>query len=552
MLNYNKSRRTLFTYLLTANYEHGLLKRVKRFFLLILALILFVPVSASAQTTSGSLSILPVPPQDTPANLFGQNQFYTLTLRGNGEAVVTFKAIVSNTGTTPLETVSLILPENISPAEMIAYQVIQEPQCIRYLPQPLISDTKTLTPAVMKETCAEYQQPDYQYLYGSTTYQRIQNETQNNTILLKLPTPIEPNKNGAYFVYYRTNTITQKDVFGAYDYKFVTLKTEDKINSLQVGISTDADYILRGAIGDVNYGGTMTMAALPATDSMSSGIRNAQFDQFYNQIGTGKIIKQASDLAPKETYEVSGSYAKSQAILYGKEIATGVGIFLLIVLITIIVAKVVINKVSGKKAAKDEASVAVLKNRNKTFLIAMTISFVSMLFVSLYTFAIYAVSQLLNPSMGYGYSNSESILVLFVFAVSAFVYLFFFLAPAIGMGIKKGMGWALVTFASTVIWAILFLLVLFLLLLFLAPKNNNGFPTPFAATSFMGGRAEPAASIDLAVPATAVEAPVETVTTTVESTAPQTFEVQPSGVQSFQVQPLNTVEIKTVETKTTQ
>jgi hypothetical protein len=374
-------------------------------------------------------------------------------------------------------------------------------------------------------------------------YQRIQNETQNNTILLNLPTPIEPNKNGSYFVYYRTNAVAQKDVFGAYDYKFVTLQTEDKIHSLQVGIATDADYILKGVQSNVNYGGTVTMAALPAAEGMTGrSISNTQFDQFYNQIGSGTITKQASELAPKETYEVKGSYAKSQATLYGKEIATGVGIFLFIIIITIVAINIILRKVSGKKTEKTEEYVAQLKSRNKTFLIALSISFVSMLFLWLYTFAMYAITQLLSPAMYYGYSQSESILLLVVFAVSALVYLFFFFAPAVGMGIKKGMGWALVTFAATVVWAVLFLLVLFVGLFFLVPKNTGGGNMPYSLMNAVEGRA--ATGVDLAVPAAEPAITTDVTATTDEVAKPQTLELQPPKQE--------TVETKTVETKISQ
>lgn len=516
--------------------------------LLLLALFFTIASPVSAQTESAGsapaappsdvIKIMPVPPDSAPS-IFGQNHYYTVTLRGNGEAVVTFKAILSNTGNTPLETVSLKLPENVSPADVIAYQVKQEPQCIRYIPQPLPT-TRSQDPVQYKEECAEYQEPNYQYIYGKTTYHRIQNEAQNNTVLLKLPLPVEPNKNGSYFVYYRTNTLTEKDAFGAYTYKFETLKTEDNIHSLQIGISTDPDYMLRGVKGEVNYGSGVSMAALPAADRAERAVSNASFDQFYNQIGSGMLTKQASDLAPNETYKIDGMYAESQAKLYGKEITTAVILVLLFVILTIVLSKVLLKKLARKKADKPEDAVLQLKNQNKTFLIALSISFISMLLVCLYTFGVYAITQLLNPNMYYG--GDTMILQLFIFAISGLVYLFFFFAPAVGMAIKKGLGWGLVTFSATVIWAILFLLVLFALLFFFTPKGN-GYPRPMPFMSVMEGRAAPAADLSAPVPAQiAPPPPVEPDTTqtgpveekTIESglVPPQTTELRPLRVET--------------------
>jgi heme/copper-type cytochrome/quinol oxidase subunit 2 len=521
---------------------------VKKLFFLLLSVFLLVPPVASAQNNGGAsapaapqseaVKIMPVPPEK-PLNLFGQNHYYTVTFRGNGEAVVTFKAILSNTSATPLSTVSLRLPENVTPTDIIAYQVIAEPWCMRYVPRllPAVqSESKMLLDPSMlyKEDCAEYQQPNYEYISGNTKYQSIQNETKNNTLLLQLPTPIEPNKSGSYFVYYRTGTLTNKNLFGAYDYTFETLKTEDKIHTLQVGISTDSDYILRGAQTDVNYAASgTTMAALPADSMERSGVSNPQFDQFYNQIGSGVITKQVSDLASIETYTVKGLYADSQIKLYGNEVITAVLVILLITVLIIVIAKITLKKLSRKKIDKPEEAVVQLKNQNKTFLIAVSISFVSMLLICLYTFGIYAITQLLNPNMYYGYSNNNMIFTMFVFAVSALVYLFCFFAPSIGMGVKKGWGWALVTFSATVVWAVLFLLVLFALFFFFTPKNDS-YPKPYPM--MMEGRAAPA--VDVALPA-----PAET---TVPASEPQIIEARPVESTTVESGPVRLDMVETI------
>ncbi len=475
---------------------------MKKIFLTLLVAFLLFPLDANAQAGNAASApaegiqreaaeiMPPLPPDEKPANLFGQNHFYTITFRGNGEAVVTFKAILSNTTTTPLTKVSLDYPSNFDPKEFAAFQVIQEPQCIRYLPRPVMDlkmqDRIMIDPAGYTEQCAEYQQPTYQYLYGNTKYQNIKTEVTNTTLELYFPTPIEPNKHGSYFIYFRSNDLTKKDLFGAYKYQFQTLKTTDKIHSLQVGISTDADHYLRGAKANVNYASTDVAMAVPSSAGGSErSMSNPQFDQFYNQIGNGTITKHVSDLASLESYDVKGLYADSQSKLYGKEITITVIVILLLILLIIVLVKVALNKLAKKKADKPEEAVVQLKNQNKTFLTAISISFLSMLLLCLYTFGVFAITQLLNPSMYY--SNNSMVLMLFVFAISCLVYMFFFFAPSIGMGVKKGLGWALVTFSATVVWAILFLLVLFALLLFLSPRND-GYPKPYPMMGIMEGR----------------------------------------------------------------
>ena len=120
----------------------------------------------------------------------------------------------------------------------------------------------------------------------------------------------------------------------------------------------------------------------------------------------------------------------------------------------------------------------------KTFLLSASISFVSVMMCCLYTLGIFGLSQLISPNMYYTYPYNNMILPLFAFAVSILVYIFFFFAPAVFVGLKKGLGWGLTTFASTVVWAILFLLVLFIVLFFFLPRNNTyPLPTPMMSGS---------------------------------------------------------------------
>ncbi len=453
-------------------------ERVKRILpLLILALFLFAPLAnAQAQVQSPALpNVKPInfPRPSSSPNLFGQSDYYTVNFRGNGEAVVIFKANLSNTGADPISTINLHYASNVDPKDIAVFQVLQEPQCIQYSPLPLQGVTPQEStplgkPSNYPQACAQYQEPDYQNIYGNPQYLIVPFTMQNNAITLRLPSPIQQNKYGSYFIYYRSNGYAQKDLFGVYEYRFETLKIEDKIHNLQVGIITDSDFYLRGGTGEVTYSSLNIVKALSSVDA-GSAIRNPQFNQFYNQIGYGTITKNASDLAPLESYKTEGIYANAKLKLYGKEITITVFTALLLLLLAVFITRIVLRKLSEKKTEKSEDQTA---ETTKTFLESAGISFLSVLLLFLYTLGAFALTQLVNTTMYYSYPYNNSIITLFILAVSFPVYLFFLFAPSVGIGLRKGWWWGLITFGATVVWTILFTFLLFALLFFLLPRGN--------------------------------------------------------------------------------
>src|SRR3990172_9881751 len=155
--------------------------------LLILALLLLLfplfSFTAHAQDEPASSGvarpdIFPVP--NPEPGFLGQDHSYSVTFRGNGEAVVALKVALTNKGETPLSEVSLRVPK-VSPQEFFIYQVIKEPSCTRYLTD---------------NACAEYQEPDYYgYWWSKTKYQKAQSEFSGDTLKVILPQAIPADKN---------------------------------------------------------------------------------------------------------------------------------------------------------------------------------------------------------------------------------------------------------------------------------------------------------------------------------------------------------------------
>lgn len=127
------------------------------FFLFVLVLAHgFIPL-IHAQTTSVQNkmmqpSALPMPARRLPS-IFGQDHFYTVSLRGNGEAVVASRIIFSNVSEKATDTLVLRVPK-VEPKDIIAFQLLREKSCLRYQPNKP-------TDAADTRICMDYQDVDF-------------------------------------------------------------------------------------------------------------------------------------------------------------------------------------------------------------------------------------------------------------------------------------------------------------------------------------------------------------------------------------------------------
>jgi len=239
--------------------------------------------------------------------LFGQNHFYTVIFRGNGEAITYAKIAITNPDEKPLTEFSFEVPK-ATPTEIVMYQMKLPQECVNY------NYSDPVRP------CFEYREPDYarQYYYygysnGQAEYQKIQYTKSGNLYRFTLPTPVEAYKSTAIIVAYAVKGYV-KESAGLYTFNFETLKVPSRIQEIRVAIDVDSDLLLKGKRASVNYnslGVSSERAAAPQS------ISSRDLDKVVGSIGSyGPIVKEAKNLAPNESFIVKGEYATNWFRLY--------------------------------------------------------------------------------------------------------------------------------------------------------------------------------------------------------------------------------------------
>ncbi len=398
--------------------------------------------------------IYPQPPISSYGFL-GQSHFYSVVFRGNGEAVVSLRVALANTGDSDLSEVTLNIPRAI-PNGLIAYQVLREPICVRYRQQNNGNGVGLVPQStkVLESVCEEYQDPDYynQY-YGDSQYQKAQVFVSSETVRIVLPQSIAAGKEGSFFVYFRGMGYVKKNVFGAYTYTFETAKVTDNIQNIQIGISTDSDLVLKGATGEVSYRGNELMGHDLAQFAEVTPAKSNTLDQFVSQIGQGRITKTASSLAPSESYTVEGIYASSRLSLYGKEFVIGLVVLLGLLVIIVIVAKLIIKGMSPVAKRSENASA-----NSKMISMIVVSGFVSATLIAFYTGLLVFGGNFFIGNW-FTFINSEYVSGIWILGIviSICIYAVLFFAPAIYFALKKGIGWGVAEALSTIVWLILIL-----------------------------------------------------------------------------------------------
>lgn len=425
------------------------------------------PQSIDAGSSLIAPDYFPPFPRPEPGFL-GQDHSYTVTFRGNGEAVVSARVILTNKEELPLSELSLRVPK-VEPQEIFVYQVIRDKQCIGYRPQVYDPLSRTYPPQI----CEEYQDADYYNYYGTAKYQKAKFDYAGDTISMTLPTAIAPNKSGSYFIFYRAGGYTNKNIYGAYNYDFETLKVNDDIRSLNVAIDVDSDLVLRGAQGEVQYRfADVSESTFKGVGGGAAPLASGAIDTFYSNIGYGRIIKTATNLAPLESYTVEGSFAPNRLKLFAKEILIGVVVLIAIFALLTIVLRIVIKKLKGldSKEKVDKKSEAI-SQKGTLLPISGGVGFVSALLISGYTTLVILMGTFISRSVSYQYNT---IFVLFLLLISFGVYGLLLFGPAIYLGVKRGAEWGIATAVSTIVWMIIFLAIALLVIFLLGESGSYG------------------------------------------------------------------------------
>lgn len=407
--------------------------------------------------------IAPMPPIDGGmSQLFGQNHWYSVVFRGNGEAVVSTRIVFSNITTSPLRLLEYRVPR-VKPEDMIAFQVIREPQCIQYAypdrPIDLNSETK------IQQRCVQYQEPDAYNWYGPSKYQRADVRYSGDTISVTLPQQIQTEKSGSLLLSWRAFGYAKKDLAGAYHFTFETLQASDPVQQLQVGISTDSDLVLRGTKSQVNYRFEDAKSTMMGTADSAAPMANSRLDNYYQQIGYGQIVKNASNLQALESYTVRGSYADNTFRLYTKEIAIGLGVLALLVGISIWIIR---RMMRGNRTQSSDKTTPII--------MMFGMSFASSILIIAYTVLLVFLSRNLSSLMSYDVQLPVTILILVV-SLGVFGLLLF--APCVLLWMRFGVGFGLGTLGLSFLWLI-FGLVLYVFIG--ASGRSYGSPMPLMRT----------------------------------------------------------------------
>lgn len=185
-------------------------------------------------------------------------------------------------------------------------------------------------------------------------------------------------------------------------------------------------------------------AASPAIDSVIS------------RIGQGSVVKNASNLAPLETYKVSGIYADSKMKLYSSEILVTLFILLIVIaLVIFIVRRILHPRVQTMTSSKKQTVASQTPANQHLVLKATGISFISSLLILGFSLLVMFIFGAIE-NLYYGFSPIIA-LVTVVFSFGVFAVLLFI--PGIYFGYKKGMGWGILTVILTLSFLLFYFII---------------------------------------------------------------------------------------------
>lgn len=396
--------------------------------------------------------------------LFGQNHFYTVIFRGNGEAITYAKIAVTNSDEKPLTEFAFEMSK-VSPTEIVMYQMKLPQECFRYN----YSD-----PA---RPCLEYRDPDYaqQYYYygysnGQAEYQKIQYTKSGNLYRFTLPTSVEPYKSTAIIVAYAAKGYVNESL-GLYKFNFETLKVSSRIQEIRVVVDVDSDLLLKGKRSSVNYNTTgLGMSELAAPKSISS----RDLDKVVGSIGSyGPLIKEAKNLAPNESFIVKGEYAASWFRLYLSSI------LLVLLIVAAIFAGVYFLAKFLKRCGRQNEQFGSETNQQISSQAPPRISMFNLINASAGLLSVILVVgltyllQFLGGSMPSRFANVVDPVFSIVGAITIILlYVLVIFGPAIIVAVKHGWKSLISVLIAEFLWFVIFLIIY---LVFFPPRLTSNF-----------------------------------------------------------------------------
>lgn len=387
---------------------------------------------------------------------FGENHFYTVIFRGNGEAIVFAKLVFTNRDNSPISSYTFDIP-HANPYEMSIYQVVLSPYCIQFDYQ---------NPSRL---CLKYQEPDYSYYGNSTSDFRKINFTKEGTAFkLNLPVAVEPNKSSALVIAYGTKDYV-KEFSGLFSFNFETIKIPARINNIKVAVDADSDLLLKSEKSQVIYQTSpLVNMTMPAANSQATSQTLGKITQYIGSYA--KIMKEAKNLAPNESFVVKGEYANSWLRLYLSPVILTLAVILLIFIVVFLIMKLFNKKASSNMEIKNPGFFGGLKNKNRFNIWDLIFAFLGvMLVIGLSTF----LSFWLYSGLSRFHNQLNLIFGIMTIITVLFSYFLAIFGPALTLAYIKGWRSIIHVLLGEFFW---FIVILILFLLF-SGQTNTYYPT---------------------------------------------------------------------------
>jgi hypothetical protein len=254
--------------------------------------------------------------------LFGEQQSYSVTMRGNGEAVVTARVVFNNSSDKDKTGFDFEVPK-LAVSEMVGFQQHIQTACQDYGDiKPLGNGTTQLqssassaagasSAAVLPRPCLKYAEPDYASpVYGTTsTYDKLTIKALGGgKYHAELPKAVPVGQSGALLLSYAGKGYAASQL-GAYKLDFQTLKVGERIKHATVALDVDSGLYLLDGKSKVSYSSSnVSKSAAPLQAGAAASTR--ELDSLSQSVGSGgSLSEEASDLAPGDVLNVRGTYA---------------------------------------------------------------------------------------------------------------------------------------------------------------------------------------------------------------------------------------------------
>jgi hypothetical protein len=253
-------------------------------------------------------ALLPAAPAGAIGDiLFGQQHYYSVTMRGNGESVVTARLLFTNTGNSDQGTYGLTIP-GLKVADLSAYQESIVTSCLSYgdIVKPTAPAAGTTAQGI--RPCLAYAEPDFTASYApNATFDKVTvTDKGHGAYELKLAKPVPAGGSGALLISYSGQGYVSQSL-GVYTYAFQTLKVGQRVTTSTVALDIDSGLYLVEPDSKVDYQSNKS-----ATDDIKTGAaaQSTRLGNIAYSIGQdGEVSKTGKDLAPGDVLTVKGTYA---------------------------------------------------------------------------------------------------------------------------------------------------------------------------------------------------------------------------------------------------